>query len=176
MNRIRRSPLPADALLQRYAQTGAYTDCFALDVPGPVTHAAYVEAFYTTWVFKLERWLLARFVSRPSTDAEAEQLAAGQRGDFSAWTIEARVVDQLLMCDWYARTRSWLMVAPTDAGNAAHATRLYFGSAVVPQRDPRGGEPRMGAVFRALLGFHVLYSRVLLSAAALSLQRNARRP
>ena len=48
---------------------------------------------------------------------------------------------------------------------AGAGTRLYFGSAVVPTRDRATGEARMGTVFRALLGFHKLYSVILLSAA-----------
>jgi hypothetical protein len=41
---------------------------------------------------------------------------------------------------------------------------LYFGSAVVPLRR-KSGEPALGFTFSALLGFHKLYSRVLLSTA-----------
>jgi hypothetical protein len=52
------------------------------------------------------------------------------------------------------------MVSPAGAG-----TTLYFGSAVVGKDNPGGGTPRMGSVFVALLGFHKLYSRVLLAAA-----------
>lgn len=145
--------LPEDALLQRYREQGAYTDCFAVDVPGQVAHAAFVEAFYTTAVFKLERLLLALFVARPSRDAEARELAIGRRQQFAAWSVEGRAPDQLLMCDYAGSTRSWLMASPAGQG-----TRLYFGSAVVRSRQ--------GGVFRALLGFHKLYSRVLLRAAA----------
>lgn len=145
--------LPQDALLQRYREQGAYTDCFAIDVPGQVAHAAFVEAFYTTAVFKLERLLLALFVARPSRDAEARELASGQRQQFAAWSVEGRAPDQLLMCDYAGSTRSWLMASPAGQG-----TRLYFGTAVVRSRQ--------GGVFRALLGFHKLYSRVLLRAAA----------
>lgn len=153
--------LPADALLQRYREQGAYTDCFALDVPGHVAHAAFVEAFYTTSVFKLERLLLALFVSRPSNDAQARELADGDRERFAAWSVEARAPGQLLMCDFAGSTRSWLMAAPTQGGEG---TRLYFGSAVV--RSSQGG------VFSALLGFHKLYSRILLRAAVSRLRRD----
>ncbi|WP_200953798.1 MULTISPECIES: hypothetical protein [unclassified Duganella] len=145
--------LPQDALLQRYREQGAYTDCFAIDVPGQVPHAAFVEAFYTSAVFKLERLLLALFVARPSRDAEARELASGQRQQFAAWSVEGRAPGQLLMCDYAGSTRSWLMALPAGQG-----TRLYFGSAVVRSRQ--------GGVFRALLGFHKLYSRILLRAAA----------
>jgi hypothetical protein len=157
--------LPVDALLRRYHDAGAYTDCWATRVDGDVDLAEYVEAFYTGRVFKLERLLLRWFAARPSSDADAGRVARGEQAHFAAWTVEGRAGDQLLMCDMAARTRSWFMVAPGDDAQAGGgATRLYFGSAVVPMRDAAGA-PRMGSAFRALLGFHRLYSRVLLSAA-----------
>ena len=130
-----------------------------------------MEAFYTTAVFKLERLLLARFVSKPSSDAQARQLAAGELNSFAAWDVEERRVDQLLMSDFRGRTRSWLMVAP-GPGDGAATTRLYFGSAVVPIVNRGSGEARLGFAFRALLGFHKLYSRVLLRAACSRLARS----
>jgi len=51
-------------------------------------------AFYTTLVFKLERLILKLAVSRPSTDAQAKQLAAGSIDEFSAWHVEARSENQ----------------------------------------------------------------------------------
>ncbi|MCM5681585.1 hypothetical protein M8A51_18830 [Schlegelella sp. S2-27] len=168
---IQRCELPEAALLRGYLQTGAYTDCYATDVARPVSHAQYVEAFYTTAVFKLERWLLARLVARPSTDLQAWELARGTRAVFAAWSVEARAADQLLMCDFHGRTRSWLMCVPTANGRAA---RLFFGSAVVPIVDRRSGQASMGRAFRALLGFHKLYSRILLRAAVARLARGAR--
>jgi hypothetical protein len=170
MPSIQACPLPEQALLATYAKDGAYTDCYATDVAGPVSHAAYVEAFYTGTLFKLERQLLAWFVSRPSTDAQARELAAGAWGTFAAWRVEARSTDQLLMCDMSGRTRSWLMVAPAGQGGPA-VTRLYFGSAVVPVVDRASGQARMGFGFEALLGFHKLYSRALLHAARSRLAR-----
>lgn len=158
MPAIDMSPLPAGALLQAYALRGAYTDCFSTELDRAVSHAQFVEAFYTTALFKLERWLLAVFVAQPSTDAQAAQLASGIRNGFAAWSVEQRSPDQLLLAA--GRTRSWLMVAPLP-GPAGVATRLYFGSAIVPRR----GSTRMGWQFAALLGFHKLYSRLLLRAA-----------
>ena len=157
---------PDEALLARYsAQDGCYTDCFAVDVPGVVSFEAYVAAFYTTWLFKLERAILKLAVKRPSTDAQAVELAAGRRDSFAAWDVEARAEDQLLMCDLAGRTRSWLMVAPADGG-----TRLYFGSAVVPVTG-KDGKPTLGFGFSALLGFHKLYSKALLWSAVRKLKR-----
>jgi hypothetical protein len=165
---IRPCALPPEALLASYAQRGAYTDCYCTDTAQPCSHAAYVEAFYTTWVFRTERVLLRWFAARPSTDAQARQLAVGASQAFAAWRVEARGPDQLLMCDMTGRTRSWLMVA---AGPAPEGMRLYFGSAVVPVIRARTGRPGMGWLFRALLGFHTVYSRVLLAAARRRLVR-----
>jgi hypothetical protein len=152
---IRACQLPAGALLARYRGGGAYTDCYVTEMPRPVSLAEYVEAFYTSGVFKLERLILKLLVARPSTDQQARELAAGQRDAFAAWRVEARAPDQLLLCDFRGRTRSWLMTS---------GTRLYFGSAVVPSSGS-SRKAGLGFVFTALLGFHRLYSRVLLHAA-----------
>lgn len=164
MARITACELPEDALLARYRANGAYTDCYSTSVPNRVAHARYVEAFYTTPLFKVERLLLKWFAGRPSTDAEAQRLAAGEIATFAAWSVEARQDDQLLLCDVTGRTRSWLMSTP-DPTAPTPTTTLYFGSAVVPQK-PHGP---MGAGFRALLGFHHLYSRALLRSAVMRL-------
>jgi hypothetical protein len=165
---IRAGPLPVDALTNRYCTAGAYADCFFTELPQSVPHAAYVEAFYTTPLFKLERWLLRRLMSRPSTDAEAQALARGECDAFAAWSVEARAPDQLLLCDFMGRTRSWLMVAPAGTPGG---TRLYFGSVVVPVRDAGTGRMSLGPVHGRLLWFHTLYSRMLLAAAARRLAR-----
>jgi len=154
-------PLPAWSLLGRYAERGDYTDCFVTDIPGEFSHEEYVAAFYTTWLFWLERQLL-RLVRKPSTDDEAWQLAQGRREAFAAWTVEARAPNQLLLCDVLGNTRSWLMAEPLPGGGV---TRLYFGSAVIRRADRKSGGRRMRARFRALLGFHRRYSRALLGAA-----------
>jgi hypothetical protein len=168
---ITAGPLPPDALLSRYRDRG-HTDCYTTDVAATVSLAEYVEAFYTGRVFRIERWLLRWLVSRPSTDAQARGVAAGRIDRFAAWDVEDRRADQLLMCDLHGRTRSWFMVAPL-AGSGA--TRLYFGSAVVAKRDA-AGEPRLGGAHSALLGFHRMYSRVLLGAARSRLLRRRSLP
>ncbi len=154
--------LPRSALLNRYAESGDYTDCFSTEVSRTVTHAQYVEAFYTTLVFKLERWILKWLVSRPSTDAGARSLAIGEAERFAAWQVEARAHNQLLMCDFRGNTRSWLMSETLGEGTR---TRLYFGSAVVKHDGTGSGERRLKPAYAALLGFHRLYSRILLAAA-----------
>lgn len=156
--------MPADSLLQRYVEVGAYTDCYVAEIPGTVSHSEFVEAFYTTTVFKLERAALRALASRPSTDAQARQLARGECGSFAAWTVEGRTLNQLLLSDYTGRTKSWLMVAAALDVSPIH-TRLYFGSAVVPTRTSKTGKATFGVVFKALLAFHKLYSKVLLQAA-----------
>jgi hypothetical protein len=168
---IRSCRLPSDALLNRYLASGAYVDCYVTEVGHRVSHAVFVEAFYTTALFKLERLILRIFVSRPSTDAQARQLARGELSSFAAWSVEARAPNQLLLRDLSGRTRSWLMVAVSDNPDLV-GTWLYFGSAVVPVRSAKTGRTGLGPVFSALLGFHKLYSRVLLWAARHRLSRS----
>lgn len=81
-SRLAASDLPAESLLQSYREAGAYTDCYWIEITAAVAQADYVEAFYTTWVFRLERRLLAWFIARPSTDAQARALGRGGRDTF----------------------------------------------------------------------------------------------
>ena len=158
---IEKCTLPENALLQEYVRNGSYTDCYSITLDEEVLLANYVTAFYTTWLFKLERLILRWAIARPSSDAQAAQVAAGSINKFAAWTVEGRADGQLLMCDFQKRTRSWFMVA---------GRRLYFGSAVVPVRDPDTGEKSLGSTYSILLGFHRLYSRALLHCAKSRLQ------
>ncbi len=158
---IQTCPLPNDALLGRYSSKGSYTDGYMTEISMSVSHPQFVNAFYATPLFKLERFILTWTVSKPSTDSQAKQLADGLIDKFAAWTVEARTKNQLLMCDFMSRTRSWLMVVPLEKG-----TRLYFGSAVVPGR----GKSRLGLGVHLLLGFHKVYSVVLLYAAKVRLK------
>ncbi len=171
MSKVQPCPLPAQALLAKYADAGAYTDCYATELAATVSQAEYVEAFYTGGLFKIERLLLGLFLCKPSTDAQAKQLATGEVGHFAAWRVEDRSNNQLLMCDVGGRTRSWLMVSPVPPQEPTHGTRLYFGSAVVPVVGRSTGKPGMDLVFKSLLGFHKLYSRALLGAARSRLAR-----
>ena len=153
-------------MLSRYRESGDYTDCYVADVDRVVSHAEYIRAFYTTLPFKTERLILKWAVSKPSTDEDASLLAEGKIDRFAAWYVEERAENQLLLSDFRERTRSWLM---TEASNGS--TRLYFGSAVIKERNPETQERRMGKIFGLLLGFHRLYSRFLLSSARRRLQR-----
>ncbi|MES2956564.1 MAG: hypothetical protein V4792_00180 [Pseudomonadota bacterium] len=159
------SPLPDNALLRADRSGEAYADCYVTEVDGAYPLGAFVEAFYTTALFRLERALLAVFLARPSTDSDARQLAQGRSYSFAAWRVEARSEDQLLLADFTGRTKSWLMVASLPSAASEARTRLYFGSAVVHRIHAPSGRSSMGFAFHALLGFHRLYSRLLLRAA-----------
>jgi hypothetical protein len=152
------TPVPKTSFLGAYAAKGAFTDCYAASVPGTVSMSEFTFAFYTTPLFKLERWLLARALRISSSDEQAFLLANAGAKRFSAWKVEHRSSTEILMDA--GQTRSWLSVKP-QAGLST-STTLLFGSAVVPMRP--GG--KFGLAFHALLGFHRMYSKLLLSSAS----------
>lgn len=168
MPNIQKSPAPPNALLHKYtSMPGAYTDSYLTEIPRRVSFPEYILAFYTTPLFKLERLILKLLVRKPSTDVQARELADGLRDTFAAWTVEDRSEKQILMCDFAGSTRSWLMAVPTENG-----TRLYFGSAVVPHRTSKDGQPSLGFFFQVLLGFHKIYSVLLLYSARRRLMKH----
>ena len=166
---IIKTELPEYALLQRYRENGSYTDCYLSRLSREVSFSEYLAAFYTTLLFKAERAVLKWFLSIPSTDDEARQLAEGTTDAWAAWIVEGRSANQLLMKDYQGRTRSWFMSETLECG-AARETRLYFGSAVVPIERQSSGRTVFGFGFQALIGFHKLYSVALLSAATSALR------
>jgi hypothetical protein len=153
-----------------YAGDGGYADCFVVDIRAAISQAQYVEAFYTTWLFKLERLVLLCLLAKPSTDEGARALARGERDTFAAWSVEARAPQQLLVRDYQGKTCSWLMVEP-GFDNGGAVTRLYFGTGIVPRDDRKTGGRRMSFFFRALMPFHKRYAQALLRAARARLTR-----
>jgi len=157
--KVRAVQLPTGSLLERYRCEGGYVDCFIAEVGQELTLPGLIEAFYTSRAFRPERWLLGTLLRRRADDDDVRRLAAAEVQQFSAWSVEARTTDQILLCDFQGRTRSWLMVAPVAGG-----TRLHFGSAVVPATS-RFDQ----LIFDLLLGFHRWYSRRLLKSAVRNL-------
>ena len=171
MPSIQKSPAPQNALIHKYtSMLRAYTDSYLTVISVQVSFSEYVYAFYTTPLFKLERLILKLFVLKPSTDSQVRELADGIREQFAAWTVEDRSENQILMCDFAGSTRSWLMTVPTEGG-----TCLYFGSAVVPHRISKDGKSSLGFFFQALLGFHKIYSVLLLYSAKSRLMRKIKK-
>ena len=155
--------LPKHALLARYQLGGdleGYTDCFAIKLQKRIEFADFVVAFYTSPLFKIERFIL-RLIGKPANDKKARELALGLRADFAAWTVEDRSQDQILLCDFMKKTRSWLMVELSDEERQSN---LYFGSAVV-FKTSETNEVKPPAGFSLLSRFHVWYSKALLNAA-----------
>ncbi len=167
---IRSSTVHPAALLAKYHDGHSFTDSYCTEVDGAIPLAAFVEAFYTTPLFRLERFILTWLVRRPSTDDEAHAIAIGAADRFAAWHVEARTAHELLVSA--GRTRSWFMVEPV-AKQEGDVTRLHFGSAVVAVAGGAGDKPSLGFVFHALLGFHKLYSRALLRAAGARLRQHS---
>lgn len=177
MPHVVQAAVPPDSLLRTFrdcpdpAAWERHSDCFRTTVDGRVALPAFVAAFYTSPVFRLERVILARF-GWPSTDDDAHRVAEGASDRFAAWQVLARTPDQLLLGDMLGNTRSWFAVAPVAADPGR--TELRFGSGIAGRPDPRTGERRRSLGFRLLGGFHVVYSRVLLASAARRLQGPAR--
>jgi hypothetical protein len=159
--------VPDDSLLRTY-RGGARPqcwlgsgDCFAISVNRPVSLADFVFAFYTSAVFRIERAVLTLLAGAPSTDTEARRLADGSALSFAVWRVGERTATQLLMCDRYERTRSWFRVVPLENGR----TLLQFGSAVASSGVSGTATGSRASLFRMLMKFHVMYSRILLRAA-----------
>lgn len=167
---IEKCAVPASALLAKYSLDGSHTDCYVTEIPGRISLAEFVFAFYTTFLFKLERLILKWLVSKPSTDSQARQLADHVNEKFAAWHVEGRSETEILMCDFRKRTRSWLMVSPVDSASGPRM-RLYFGSAVIPIHNSKTGKLSLGFGFRMLLGFHQIYSMLLLYSAKSSIKQ-----
>jgi hypothetical protein len=166
---IEKCSVPVNTMLDKYSTNGSYADCYTTAIPKQITLARFVFAFYTTFLFKLERFILKWTVSKPSTDSQARLLADGDIEKFAAWYVEDRSENEILMCDFRQRTRSWLMAVPINTDGVA-GTRLYFGSAVVPGQISKTEKPSLGFIFQVLLGFHKIYSILLLYSAKLRIK------
>ncbi len=171
MSAVKAAPIPEVALLHKYSiesasdGANAYADCYSVEISRSVSLAEFVFAFYTTPVFKLERLILRFLAKSPSTDNQAQQLADGSIHVFAAWNEEQRADNQLLMCDFRGRTRSWFMVTPQTLASGQSISLLRFGSAIVPEQNRQTGKLEIGGAYKIVLGFHKLYSRILLGAA-----------
>ena len=158
-----------NSLLASYAENG-YADSYCTDLPGHISMEGYVFSFYTTALFKLERFILTWTVLKPSNDLQAKELMDGKTDKFAAWTIEARKENELLMCDMLKRTRSWFMVNHTGTKDTPR-TQLYFGTGIAPATRGATVKTSIGLFFILLLPFHKLYSVFLLLFAKRRLSR-----
>ncbi len=169
MEKVHEVAVPQGSFLETIGQQdGVYTDCFAVMTVGEANFADYIEAFYTTPIFRAERVLLRLFARAPSTDHQARALGEGTLDTFSVWHVQKRSENQLLMRE--GRTSSWFMLVPSYDAEVDGCV-LMFGSVVFPNKDKKTGKLKIGFLFKALLGVHKFYSRMLLSAARRRLLR-----
>lgn len=152
---------PADSLIQPYRDADEYTDCFTCSVATAVTLPAYIKAFYGSRVFWTERQGLKLLLGKPGSREDIAALSEGSADTFSAWTVEAREADQILLKDFQGNTLSWLRVTPVEGGSA-----LYLGTVIIKKAVSKDGEKQLKPGFSALMGFHNAYSKALLKAAA----------
>jgi len=168
---IEAMPLPEQSKLDNcHKQPGdkipnVHTDCFSLTIRKKISIEEFVEAFYTSWLFKVERVILGFVVRKPSTDSQALELSTGHREQFSAWNLEYRDENQVVLADFMGKTKSWLMVQNREGAS----TRLFFGSAVMPRYNADGSLGKPSLFFSLLGGFHILYSRSILWVASRNL-------
>ncbi len=160
MSKPEERDVPNDRLITPFRDAVAHhTDAYSILVSENVELSTYIAAFYTTWLFRLERVVLRVFARAPSSDAEAVSLGQGTTDRFAVWRVEGQSEFEILLGERSGRTKSWLAVEPLGDG-----TRLWFGSIVTPIE--RKGKLTLGPVFDSLLGAHKVYSRLLLMAAA----------
>lgn len=118
---VAEAQLAPGALLEPYRTQGGHTDCYVAEVSRSVDLGQLITAFYTSRAFRPERWLLGALLGKRADDSDVVKLASGQTTRFSAWSVEDRRGDEILLCDFQSRTRSWLKVLPIEGG-----TRLHF--------------------------------------------------
>mgnify|MGYP000064086267 FL=1 len=163
MPKVFESELPSNALSATYKTQGAFVDCYYSEVAKDISLDEYIQAFYTTPLFKLERSLLSLATFKRASDHDALALSLGKSDRYSIWTVEGREANQILMRDFTGNTRSWLMVQ--KASDSEAGTRLYFGSVVVPKEKTESGQASFGGLFHLLGKFHQIYSKALLTSA-----------
>lgn len=164
MSNIIEAEIPPDALSARYVEEAAFVDCYYIEIPKEITLDRYIEAFYTTPLFKVERTILSIATFKAASDREAAELSLEKSNSYSIWTVENRNSNQIILRDFTKKTRSWLMVK-TLKNEESVISRLFFGSVVVPSKVSDSGHASFGVLFHLLSRFHLWYSKALLKAA-----------
>jgi len=169
MPKVIASELPSHALSTSYKEQGAFVDCYYIDITKDISLDKYIQAFYTTAIFKLERSLLSLATFKCTKDDEAIELSLEKSDSYSIWTVEGRQSNQIMLRDFTGNTRSWLMVEKSSGSDSNRdggiSTRLYFGSVVVPKGVTESGQGSFGVLFHLFGKFHQLYSKALINAA-----------
>ncbi|WP_299989607.1 hypothetical protein [uncultured Ruegeria sp.] len=169
MRQVEEHSIPEGSLLHQFAKRpGYHADAFVAHVGFVPSQSEYIMAMFDSPVFRIERALLALAAFKPSFAKDVAALALVENDQIACWKTVQRTQQELQMKVEKGRVRTWLMVEPAQGG----ASKLWFGSAIVPKPAQTGKAGGIGFVFRTLMGFHKLYSRVLLRAAIRGLKRD----
>ncbi len=154
--------------MQVYDKTpGCLTDAFRCKVDFSVNLEHFIQAFFDSSVFRLER-LLIQILTRKQADlTQVKKLASGTDKTFAVWQVAQRSNFEILMKVGTGPIRSWLAAYPDQDGG----TSLYFGSAVLPTKGDKNGNQQVGFLFQATVWFHEFYSRLLLKSAVRTLTK-----
>jgi len=163
---IQATEIPSSALLYGHVERGEYADAFYTDITYSADLSEYIRAFYSSRVMRVERFIL-KFIGKPSSADQVEKLATGEISELAVWSVAERRKNEILLPDSYDRTCSWLMVSYPSTGK----TRLHFGTGVHRMRQQGEGATSLNLFFRATIGFHLLYSKVLLRSARNQLEK-----
>ena len=153
--------VPADSFLGAYAAKGAFTDCYAASVPGSVSLSEFVLAFYTTPLFKVERWLLAKLgglrkEATTTRDGAAHALADALKQAAEAKAALGRVEASHDGDDPLVRFRDALVKAQNARGDAAPArfpsSDIRRSFAGCPSIGPLAASSRVGSLDQVAAG------------------------
>lgn len=168
MIRVEERDSPKDSLLHQYTEKpGCHADAFMAEINFTPSLKDYITAMFGSPVFRIERVLLAVAAATPTFKKDLTAFALAEKDSFALWKTMERSDQELLMEVEKGRVRTWLMVEPTEG----ETSKLWFGSAIVPKTTPSREVGDIGFTFKALMGFHKLYSRILLLAAIRGLKR-----
>lgn len=162
---VKRIGVPEGSFLKAYeGREGCETDCFQADVPGHPDIDRFVHIFFDTWVFRIERRLLALLGEDYATSEDVAALAGRSSDTLAAWTVQDRSADEIILAFKRPRGRTWLQATQLDG--SLGSTRLRFGSALLPNIDSEGQTASISWGLKIGLPLHRLYARLLLAAAA----------
>ena len=97
------SLIAGQSLHERYV-----TNCFRNEIPKTVDLSDFIDAFYKTPLFRLERLVLSLATTGRMRDVDITALSKGQVDRISVWQVETRLDAQILLSA--GGTKSWLMV------------------------------------------------------------------
>ncbi|MTI09151.1 hypothetical protein [Curvivirga aplysinae] len=169
MTEVKETAIPLNSFMNFYHESpGHHADAFVGQIDGIVTLEDYILAFFDSPIFRIERSILSLFLLRRIKQSEIKELASGRSQQFALWKTKKRNEEELLLEVGDSQIRTWFHTEQEQSNK----TKLYFGSAIVPDTTSKNAKEGIGFTFRFFMGFHKLYSRILLQSALKKLKRN----